>query len=208
MADFINGHYPALAIEFDPRKCAVLRDRYPSLAVAEGDCHGMDFRQWHGRVAALHAGVPCPRWSTARRGVGTPPDLSDEVVRIASEIGARYVFLECVPGFAKEDSILRAKFRRIGIALSRPLILDAASVGAPHPRKRCWYAGYAYNQGESVVPIYDEAPRLPPPDSSPWEVAPILPLADGVANYWEMECAGDGQVPLCAAVAWRMLGLP
>ena len=209
LADLINGHCPSLAIEYDPHKCAVLRHRYPELAVAEGDCHAMDFREWHGKVDALHAGVPCPMWSNARHGVGEPLDLRPEVVRIADEIRPSWVFIECVPGFSVEIPDLRRRFGRIGYSLSRPLDLSAARVGAPHHRRRLWVAAHANDHGEPVVPVYAEACWLPEPDPSPWEAYPqSLQVVDGLADRWEMECAGDGQVPLCAAVAWRMLGLP
>ncbi len=33
-------------------------------------------------------------------------------------------------------------------------------------------------------------------------------MADGLADCWEMECAGDGVVPLQCAVAMKLLGLP
>jgi len=209
LADLINGHCPSLAIEYDPRKCAVLRHRYPGLAVAEGDCHSMDFHEWHGRVDALHAGVPCPKWSNARHGLGDTLDLRPEVLRITGQIRPTWVFIECVTGFAVEVPDLRRRFGRIGYTLSRPLILPAAPVGAPHPRDRIWIAAHADHDGEPMVPVYAEACWLPEPDPTPWEADPqSLQVVDGLADRWEMECAGDGQVPLCAAVAWRMLGLP
>lgn len=209
LADLLNGHHPSLAIEYDPHKCAVLRHRYPRLAVAEGDCHRMDFHEWHGRVDALHAGIPCPKWSKARRGVGSPPDLTPEVLRIIREVGPRFVFLECVAGYAAETVLLKAALRDIQYSMARPLILSSASVGAPHHRERIWIAAHADDHGKPVVPIHAEALWMPEPDPSPWEADPAsLQMADGVADRWEMECAGDGQVPLCAATAWRMLGLP
>lgn len=208
LADFLLGHTPVLAIERDPRRCALLRDRYPGLAVAEGDVRGMDFTQWHGRVDALHAGVPCPKWSNARRGVGDPPDLTSEVLRVVAEIRPGFVFLECVPGFIAEYPHMRADFQALGFTLAAPLLLSAADVGAPHHRERVWIAGYADENGEPVVPVHAEVAVLPEPDSSPWEIGGVLPVADGLADHWEMECAGDGQVPLQAAVAWRLLGGP
>lgn len=86
LADLLNGHCPSLAIEYDAHKCALLRNRYPGLAVAEGDCHQMDFHAWNGRVDAIHAGIPCPKWSNARHGVGETLDLRSEVIRITSQI--------------------------------------------------------------------------------------------------------------------------
>lgn len=209
LADLLNGHCPSLAIEYNPHKCAVLRHRYPGLAVAEGDCHQMDFHAWRGRVDALHAGVPCPKWSKARHGLGETLDLLPEVTRITSHIRPKWVFLECVEGFSKEIVRISDDFVRIGYTVARPLILSAASVGAPHHRKRCWIAAHADDYGEPVVPVYAETCWLPEPDPTPWEAdAESLQVVDGMADRWEMECAGDGQVPLCAAVAWRMLGLP
>jgi len=209
LADFINGHHPSLAIEYDAHKCAVLRNRYPGLAVAEGDCHIMDFHEWNGKVDALHAGVPCPQWSKARHGMGETLNLTSEVVRIASQLAPRYVFLECVSGYAKECNKLESLLARIGYTMARPLILSSASVGAPHHRERIWIAAHSNDYGEPVVPLHAETLWMPEPDPGPWEAdAESLQMVDGVADRWEMECAGDGQVPLCAAVAWRLLGLP
>lgn len=209
LADLINGHHPSLAIEYNAHKCAVLRNRYPGLAVAEGDCHFMDFHEWNGKVDALHAGIPCPLWSKARHGMGKPLDLRPELIRITHQIKPQWVFIECVSGFSSTASELSRDFSAIGYTLSRPLDLSAASVGAPNHRRRCWFAAHSDNHGESVVPVHAEAPWLPEPDTDPWEADPSsLQVADGVADRWEMECAGDGQVPLCAAVAWRLLGLP
>ena len=202
LGGFLVGHIPVLAAELEPERCALLRHRYPGLAVAEGDIRGMDFTAWRGRVDVVCAGIPCPKWSTARHSVGEHDDLIPDFVRVVSEMQPRWVFVECVPGFAAERRRLAVSLSRIGITLSRPLILDAAAVGAPIARERYWALGRANEEGQPMLPVHAEVAELPAPDSSPWEVDPArLSVADGLADRWEMECAGDGQVPLQAGAS-------
>jgi len=37
LADLILGHYPVVAVEWDPYACAVLRRQFPGVRVIEGD---------------------------------------------------------------------------------------------------------------------------------------------------------------------------
>jgi len=209
LADLILGHNPRVAVEINPERAQLLRLRYPGLEVITNDIRRVDFTQWHGKVDYLHAGIPCPLWSSARRGMGQPEDLSREVIRATRESQPKFIFLECVPKFRDRWPEFYWKFLDEGYTLSRPLILGASDVGAPHSRKRCWIAGYSHQEGQSIMPFHAEMARLPKIDSSGWEIEPSsLQVDDGVADKWEMECAGDGQVPLCAAVAWKILGGP
>ncbi len=208
LADFILNHIPVLAVEYDPDRCSLLRHRYPGLAIAEGDCKQMDFHQWNGKVDLLCAGIPCPKWSTARCDMGDPEDLSDEVIRISNQVQSKWVFLECVPGFKSEHARMARRFSEIGYTLSRPLLLDASSVGAPILRKRYWAVARANESCKPMRPIDAKASVLPSPDATLWEINPTdSAMVNGVADRWEMECAGDGQVPLQAATAMKLLGI-
>jgi site-specific DNA-cytosine methylase len=139
--------------------------------------------------------------------MGQPEDLIDDTMRIVRETGPRWVFLECVPGFMREHQRVRTALDEIGYSLAPPIILDASRVGAPVARPRYWALARSYAQGEPVVPIHAEMACLPAPDCGPWETDPTQPaMAHGVADGWEMACAGDGQIPLQAAVAWKILG--
>ncbi len=215
-ADLILGHRPTLALEYDRARCDVLEHRradgtFPDLEVVCADVRTYSATRHRGRVDLCHASVPCPKWSSARRGAGDPDDLWDATCRLFDEIRAEWIMLECVPGFAAEHARVRADLGRIGYALSRPLILDAASLGAPHARERYWSLGHADDQGESVLPFDDEVAFMPAPRAGEWwEADPrVLRVDDGVADRSQrLEALGDGVVPLCKAAAYLLLGGP
>jgi site-specific DNA-cytosine methylase len=205
-ADRILGHQPIVAVEIDPFRADLLVRSFPETEILNQDIHNVDFRCFNGQVDAVCAGVPCPKWSTARHNVGSPEDLVNETVRAIQEIRPTWVFLECVPAFAEEHT--RIQRMLYGYTLGRPLLSDASIVGAPFARKRCWILARAYEDGEPVLPVYDEAPELPPIGPSVWEDHPVeSDLDDGMARKL-VEALGDGQVPLQAAHAWILLGGP
>lgn len=214
--DLILGHDPVLAVEWDINRCNVLEQRqrdgwFPNLHVVYADAWTWSATEWQGRVDLLHASIPCPKWSSARRGAGSPADLWEPTRRIIDEIRPEWVMLECVPGFTAEHPRARADLRAIGYTLSRPLILDAAALGAPHPRERYWALGHADDQGEPVLPFDDEVAELPAPVAGDWwEADPRnIRVDDGLADRSKRFAAvGDGVVPLCKAAAYIMLGGP
>lgn len=215
-ADLILGHTPVLALEWDAWRCDVLRQReqdgwFPDLTVVCDDVRTWSAADWEGHVDILHAGVPCPAWSTARRGAGSPPNHWPDVLRSVICIKPRYLFLECVPGFAEEHATARDDLHRVGYGLCDPLILDAAAVGAPHSRARYWALGYSYDESKPMRRIDAEMAELPAADPGMWwEADPrVLRVDDGMADRGKRKDAiGDGQVPLCAAAAYMILGGP
>ncbi len=215
-ADLILGHRSAFALEWDQYRCAVLTQRtkdgwFPGLAVVRDDVRTWNAADWNGRVDILHAGVPCPKWSTARSGAGDPPNYWADVLRSAIDINPGYLFLECVPGFINEHDTVRRDLHGAGYGITDPLILDASSLGAPHARKRYWALGYSYRNRQPVRRVHAEVAGLPPADAGVWwEADPrVLRMDDGVADRVErLSAIGDGQVPLQAAAAYLMLGGP
>ena len=205
LGDLILGHQPVLACEFDPWRCNKLREWFPGTEVVEADVRTIDFRPWNGKVDCLKAGIPCPNWSSARRGMGAPIDYTDETLRIIGEIEPEWVFFECVRNYQREHARLRLALEGLGYTLARPLILDAASLGAGHSRERYWALGHSNKNGKSSLPQYAEMELLPKVQKSPWERKPKnLCLPDGLADAraW-VQALGDGQVPLCAAAIRR-----
>jgi len=198
------------ACEFDPWRCIKLREWFPETEVIENDVRKVNFKGWAGKVDCLKAGIPCPNWSSARRGMGSPIDYTDETLRAISEIQPEWVFFECVRNYQKEHGRLRTALDGLGYTLSRPLIMDAACLGAGHSRERYWSLGHSYKNGEPILPQYAEVEMLQKVHKSPWECKPEdLCLPDGLADgrAW-VQALGDGQVPLCAASAWVILGGP
>ncbi len=212
LADLILGHDPVFALEIEPDRCALLEQRradgwWPNLHVEHADARTWSGAGWHGRMDLLSASVPCPQWSSARRGAGDPEDLVGPTCRVIGEIRPRWVMLECVPAFKREHARVRRLLGTHGYTLSRPLLLDASAVGAPISRLRYWALGCADYQGESVLPVDDEVAGLPSPSPLCWEPDPRgVRMADGMADRVQrLEAVGDGVVPLCKAAAYILL---
>ena len=92
-------------------------------------------------------------------------------------------------------------------------VLGAAAVGAPHQRERIWVVAYAAGGRLERWPDSESgfAAQLVAPKwirESPIDAAQrILGVDDGVAGRMGgLKAAGNGQVPQCAAEAWRRLG--
>ena len=212
LADLILGHKPIYAVDNDELTSKHLerrRDWFPDLEVFCADVGTFDATGWQGRVDILHAGIPCPRRSSARRGRGETYDGWPDTLRIIGECRPATVFLECVPAFIREHERMETDLERAGYGLSRPLVTDAAALGAPHSRRRYWALGIAHDHGEPVCRLDAEAPILPPPDAGDWwEADPRdLRMDDGLADkVHRFRMTGNGQVPLQAAAAYLLLG--
>jgi site-specific DNA-cytosine methylase len=108
-------------------------------------------------------------------------------------------------------------------------VLGAKHVGAPHHRERIWIFAHTsgvgleggVHDGNGEAPDEDEERRQASRGimSSCWEgseaISMVLGMDDGMANRdvltetdnWKqrIEAVGNGQVPACAALAWRTL---
>lgn len=116
----------------------------------------LDAAAWHGKVDIVVAGFPCQDLSVAGRRVGLDGKRSGlffEVVRIATDCGARIIFLENVAGIASATASVmdetegaldeRAAARVVGELAdcgwdSEWITLSASDVGASHGRAR-WF---------------------------------------------------------------------
>jgi DNA (cytosine-5)-methyltransferase 1 len=205
----------------------------PTFPVFE-DVRKFDGTPWRGKVDVVCGGYPCQPWSSAgkRKGVNDERHLWPEMARIIGEVRPRYVFAENVSLPALEGPW--RDLRRMGYRVPPALCLSAADVGAPHLRKRWWLLATDANRNrEPVVAINDEAPVLPQTGNannsrlekrqgkrsdpckrleaaigaSWWATEPDIPrVDDGVANrVVRLRALGNGQVPQCAAEAWRIL---
>ena len=214
LADLILGHTPIEAVEWDVQSCENLHARsdwFPELQVHCADIRGFDASSWKGRVDILHAGIPCPKWSTARRGQGETYDGWSDTFRIIQQAHPPIVFLECVEAFKREHERVRRDLDQAGYGISKPLVSDVASLGAPHSRRRYWAIGYSYNKGQSMCNFNAEMAILQAFDAGPWWENPPLPLGvdDGMAHrVYRFRATGNGQIPVQAAAAFLMLGGP
>ena len=151
--------------------CYLEREAYPAACLAarceEGsldpapvwsDLLTFDGRAWRGAVDCIAAGFPCQDLSLAGRRAGLDGKRSGlffDILDIADDCGAQYLFLENVGGIASATATVvdeaegeleeRAAARVLGELADRGwhaewLTLSAADVGASHGRERwfCW----------------------------------------------------------------------
>ena len=122
----------------------------------------------------------------------------------------RFAFLENVPGLLSSGYFGRilGDLAESGYN-ARWRVLSAAEVGAPHKRDRLWVVADADKValGEQLRGKWRKENRVGEWDIHPWKSEPKHPrVVDGLANQLERtECTGDGQVPIVAATAWRIL---
>ena len=140
-ADYILGHEPKFAVEWEPYPAAILRQQFPNVRVYEEDARLFDASEWSGRVDSLHAGFPCQDISVAGVGSGIAGERSglwSEVVRCADAIRPAELFLENSPAIVSRgiDRVL-SDLATLGFD-AEWCCLPAAGVGAPHRRDRWW----------------------------------------------------------------------
>jgi DNA (cytosine-5)-methyltransferase 1 len=152
----------------------------------------------------VSGGFPCQAHSTAARGANNADDLWPEMRRIVAEAAPRYVFAENTSKAAiscAADDLEAMGYKAHCIPLA------AKDLGADHIRKRYWLRAYADDEGELCRDQHAEMGGLPELRENIWFGHPNLPrMADGVAHRMErFEAIGNGQIPVVAATAWRIL---
>ena len=233
LADLILGHKPIIAVEWEPYACKVLRERaedgwFPSLHVWEGDVRLFDPSEYAGSVDCIHAGFPCQDISVAGKqaGVseGTRSGLYREVLRIAGIVRPRYLFLENVAAILSNGlGTVLADLAAMGYDC-RWLCIRASDVGSPHGRDR-WFALCANTFGSSVEGMDVPQPvGFDPQESCRRQLARAIDAGIWADDYPSVRRAvddvpgqldeifgrlrgiGNAQVPMQAAVAYRLLG--
>jgi DNA (cytosine-5)-methyltransferase 1 len=126
------------------------------------------------------------------------------MLRIVGEVSPQFVLSENVARRAIETAA--TGLRSLGYQTSA-VALSAADVGGDHIRRRFWLLGHADNNGKPNSAINAEASWVPRPDHRVWAGDPdITRIPDGVAHRMDrIRAIGNGQVPIVAALAWRIL---
>ena len=170
-------------------------------------------------LEAFHAKISHPRG-----GAGIDGERSGmwrEMARIIGEIQPRYVFVENSPMLTS-----RGLGRVLGDLATLGFdakwgVLGGQEFGASHSRDRIWIVASnpikngslqisQISQGFSIEKhVWDaqEFNRILD-DCQPWEDSKrgMDLLGDGVAEWvGQSECLGNGQIPIVAATAWRIL---
>jgi len=227
------GWRTVCAVEWEPYAACVLAARQndgilPPFPIWD-DVQTFDGKPWAGRVDVVSGGFPCQDISAAGRGAGiegTRSGMWGQMARIIGEVRPRYVYVENSPMLTS-----RGLHRVLGDLAEMGFdaqwgVVSAADVGAPHQRDRIWIAasnsvGVRSQETDKEQRISSQqALRFAKQNcsirSSPFEewsmgVLPsnLVRVDDGVAARVDrLKAIGNGQVPLVAATAWRILNDP
>lgn len=159
-------------VERDAYAASALVARMASAALDQApiwdDITTFDGGRWRGVVDCVVAGFPCQDISVAgsRAGLdGKRSGLFYEVLRVAADCGARFIFLENVAGIVSADATVvdqtegelseRAAARVVGELADRGWVaewlhLRASDVGAAHKRER-WFC-LAWRMADAELP--------------------------------------------------------
>lgn len=154
---------------------------------------------WPGDRPVWTGSCPCQFRSSAARGRNNAPDLWPHLRRLIAANRPRVVFGEQVAAagdwFDGVCDDLEAVGYEVGAA-----ILPAISVGKDHARARVYFVCHANGDGESVLPVHAETPRLPGARGQ----SSKEPRAHGVSTRVAvMRGAGNAIVPQVAAEVIR-----
>lgn len=123
------------------------------------DVTAKSFRERTGlqAISLISAGYPCQRFSVAGTRTGEL-DFALQFIRIVSELRPRWALGENVGGHITNglDDVLRG-LEQEGYA-TRPFVVQAKAVGAPHKRERVFIVAYANSsrQEERDIPTIAE----------------------------------------------------
>ena len=205
------GWRTVCAVEFGPYSASVLCARQndgvlPPFPIWDDVCT-FDGKPWRGIVDVVSGGFPCQAYSTAASGKNTADDLWPEMRRIVADVAPRYVFAENVSRVAIDQAADDCE--SMGYK-TRAIQLSAADVGADHVRERYWLFAYSDDEGKFLRAIDAEMGVLQKLGENLWQDCPeSLRMVDGVAARMDrFEAIGNGQVPLVAATAWKILSAP
>jgi DNA (cytosine-5)-methyltransferase 1 len=188
------------------------------------DVCNFDGRPWRGIVDVISGGFPCQDISAAGNKAGIDGEKSGlwrHMARIIDEVRPRYVFLENSPLLVSNGLVrVLGDLAMLGFDAQWG-VMGAIDAGMDHNRKRLWLVANADGNGLQGV---DTLPSPAQAQEGKWsDVARvvseiqsgrknripeswILRESDGVADRVDRTIAiGNGQVPFCADMAWRVL---
>jgi DNA (cytosine-5)-methyltransferase 1 len=213
------GWRTVCAVEWEPYPASVLVARQndghlPPFPIWD-DVQTFDGRAWRGIVDVVSGGFPCQDISAAGKGAGIDGERSGmwhHMARIVDEVRPQYVFVENSPMLTTRGlGRVLGDLAAMGFD-ARWGVLGASDVGAKHKRDRIWIVAHTNNTKrrrklrgfwglQKCNQEWDTHTTFNQPE-------PIR-MVDGVANRVDrLKAIGNGQVPLCAATAWRVLSAP
>lgn len=168
------------------------------------DVRTFDGRPWRGIVDVVSGGFPCQAYSSAAAGKNVADDLWPEMRRIVADVSPRYVYAENVVKRAIERAA--DDLEEMGYQ-TRAIRLSAEDLGADHTRERYWLLAHADSDSKLRRAVDAEMGSLPKFRPGVWEAGPGEPrVDDGMAHRMDrLRATGNGQVPIVAATAFRIL---
>lgn len=230
LADLLLGHVPVGACEIEeyPRNVLLQRQRdgiLPEFPIWD-DVRTLDGRPWRGLVDVVAGGFPCQDISSAGKGAGIEGERSGlwgEMARVVREVRPKFVFVENSPMLVGRGlAMVISDLAEMGYD-SKWCVLGADDVGAPHQRKRMWILAtdtdsHGPQEDTNQSKLCEQAGNRRMPgrpsemgNSEVWsQTRPIgarpMGVDNGVAyDVDRIKACGNGQVPLVAATAWRIL---
>jgi DNA (cytosine-5)-methyltransferase 1 len=99
---------------------------------------------YRGITDVITGGFPCQPFSVAgkQKGADDERNMWPATATVVGIVKPRFVLFENVPGIRKYLPVVVRDLRRLGYEVSKPLILGADDVGAPHRRKRVWIVAH------------------------------------------------------------------
>lgn len=211
------GWKTVCAVEWKPYPASVLCARQndgllPPFPIWD-DVQTFDGKPWKGIVDVVSGGFPCQDISSAGKGAGIDGERSGmwkHMARVVGEVRPRYVFVENSPML-----VTRGLQRVLGDLTAfgydtKWTVMGAADVGANHQRDRIWIVATDSNstqQQRRSLPFGIRQEDSYASNSCWWKTEPNVDrVANGLAYQLDrLKSIGNGQVPLCAAEAWRLL---
>ena len=228
LGGMLLGHTTVCAVELEPycRKVLLQRQRdgiLPKFPIWDDVCT-FDGKPWRGKVDVVCGGFPCQDISAAGKGAGITGERSGlwgEMARIIGEIRPRFAFVENSPMLTLRglDRVL-GDLSQMGYD-ARWGVVGACHVGAPHRRERIWILAYSrsvcsqnrceqFGIFKTKKANWEATWNLRRDNFTQqrwWNCEPQLDrVVNGVADRVDrMRCIGNGQVPIVAATAFRIL---
>jgi len=204
----------AVEIEDYPRRVLLQRQAdgfLPRFPIWDDICT-FDGKPWRGKINVISGGFPCQDISSAGKGIGIEGERSGlwkEMFRIICEVGPNFVFVENSPNLTSRGlGTVLGDLASMGFN-ARWGVLGAGDVGAKHQRDRIWIVAYTNDsdrRGECRRLRSIPKCNIEGDTHSPFNQPEPLRMVDGVASRVDrLRAVGNGQVPICAATAWRIL---
>jgi len=191
------------------------------------DVQTFDGKPWAGIVDVVSGGFPCQDISAAGTGggiTGSRSSMWKHMARIIGEVRPQYAFVENSPMLTSRGlGTVLADLSKMGFDAEWG-VLSAADVGANHLRERMWILAkisdskrQRWTEGNnakletnttirasSTIPFKSSIEGF---NRNCWKTEPdVCRVVNGVAATMDrLKAIGNGQVPLCAATAWKLL---